>query len=156
VESAYAVEQNGKIGNSKALEVQIVLATRREEDREILAGLLAGSAWRLIEANTPQEALAALRHVEIPIMLCDPLIGGGRWKTMLRSFLSARRGASVVLLLDRFRGLGFAPMAPSPEFDFLIRPLDREQVFAALFFAYGRCKAAWSAAWLARSRSRRI
>jgi DNA-binding NtrC family response regulator len=150
VEQASASGHNGNGVGAKAFDVPIVLASPRQEDREILAGLLEGSAWRLVEANTPDEALAALRQVEIPIILCDPYLGGERWKTMVRSLLSARRGVCVIFLVDGFRGIVLTPAAPS-EFDFLVRPFDRDQLFAALFFAYGRCKSSWNAAWLARS-----
>jgi hypothetical protein len=149
VELTYAGQRNGNIESSRPLDVPIVLASRREEDRQTLASLLAGSAWRLVEVNTPEGALAALRQAKIPIVLCDPHFGGGRWETMVRSFLSARRGACVLLLVDRFNG--FSRAEGSREFDLLIRPLDRDQLFAALFFAYARCKTASSAAWVVRS-----
>lgn len=32
--------------------IEIVLATDRDEDRKVLAEMLAGSIWKLIEANT--------------------------------------------------------------------------------------------------------
>jgi hypothetical protein len=150
VELTYAGQRNGNIESSRALDVPIVLATRREEDRQTLASLLAGSAWRLVEVNTPEKALAALRQAKIPIVLCDPYIGGERWQTMVRSFLSARRGACVLLLVDR--RIGFQEEG-SLGFDCLVRPLDRDLLFAALFFAYARCKTASSAAWPASSRN---
>jgi hypothetical protein len=153
VELTYAGQRNGNIESSRALDVPIVLATRREEDRQTLASLLAGSAWRLVEVNTPEKAVAALRQAKIPIVLCDPYIGGERWETMARSFLSARRGACVLWLLDRFGGIGFSSAEGSLGFDLLVRPLDRDQLFAALFFAYARCKTASRAAWPASSRN---
>jgi hypothetical protein len=149
VELTYARQRNGNIESSRALDVPVILASRREEDRQTLASLLAGSAWRLVEVNSPEAALVALRQAKIPIVLCDPHIGGGRWKTIVRSLLSARRGACVVLLVDR--GTGFQAEG-SLGFDSLVRPLDRGHLLAALFFAYARCKTASIAAWLARSR----
>jgi DNA-binding NtrC family response regulator len=154
VELTYPGQRNGNIENSRALDVPIVLATRREDDRRTLASLLAGSAWRLVAVNSPEEALAALRRVKIPIVLCDPDVGGDRWKTMVRSFLSARRGVRVLLLADRFDG--FSSAENSLELDFLIRPLDRDRLLAALFFAYARCKTASIAAWSATSRKHGI
>lgn len=151
VELTYAGHRNGNIESSRALDVPIVLASRREEDRQTLARLLAGSAWRLVEANTPEKALAALRQAKIPIVLCDPYIGSERWETTVRSFLSARRGACVLLLVDRFNG--FSRPEGSRKFELLIRPLDRDQLLAALFSAYARCKTASNAMWLVRSRN---
>jgi hypothetical protein len=153
VELTYAGQRNGSIESSRALDVPIVLATRREEDRQTLASLLVGSAWRLVEVNTPEGALAALRQAKIPIVVCDPHIGGDRWEAMVQNFLGARRSACVLLLVDRFGGIGFSRAEGSREFDFLIGPLDRDQLFAALFFAYARCKTASNAVWLARSRN---
>ncbi|HEY6347555.1 MAG TPA: hypothetical protein VIY49_39195 [Bryobacteraceae bacterium] len=80
--------------------IEIVLATDRDEDRNVLAELLAGSIWKLIEANTLERAVAALRRVKSPILLCDPRLLEPPRGTELRYLLGARGRANVVLLKD--------------------------------------------------------
>ena len=125
--------------NSKALTVEVVLATGRQDDCNALGKILHGSPWRLMKAATIEEAMSALRHVECPIVLFDPGIGGEQWETMLKNVLDARRRTYVVLLLDECYSSRSSSIASS-QCDSLYRPLNREQVFSTLFRAYGRCK----------------
>jgi hypothetical protein len=125
--------------NSKALTVEVVLASGRQEDRIAFQRILAGSPWTVMEAATVEEATCALRHVEFPIVLFDPGLGGEQWETMLRSFLNGRRRTCVVLLLDECDQRSSNSIA-FPQCDVLFRPLNREQLFSTLFLAYGRCK----------------
>jgi hypothetical protein len=41
--------------------IEIVLAADRDEDRRVLAEMLAGSFWKLIQAKTLERAAAALQ-----------------------------------------------------------------------------------------------
>ena len=133
---------------NRAPSIQIVLATQRQGDRDALAILLEGSAWDLVHVATAQEATAALRRVKFPILLCDSSIGGEKWE--LRGLSSARRGTYVILLTDAGEAMHF------PDFDCITRPLQREQVFRALFFAYARSRIRWPVGVLARPRNSRV
>ncbi len=135
------------------LSIPVVLASARAEDRTVLTGLLAGSPWMLVETSTPAQAVQALRLAKFPIVLFDPTLAGthapNRVQTMLRSFLRARRGACAILLLDDPPGSDCIP--PALAFDAVVRPLDKEQVFRALFFAYSHCKIKWPIGVLPRA-----
>jgi DNA-binding NtrC family response regulator len=123
--------------------VPVVLASGREDDRYALESMLAGTAWQLIGAADQADALWALRQMPIPIVLCDVEFGGDGWAQALHQLRTVRRHACVIFLRDLAGGTDgfFEEVVERGGFDVLTRPLQQDDVWSTLLFAYGHCKA---------------
>jgi len=118
--------------------IGVALASAQEDDLTALDAILTGSAWKLIQVSTCREAVWTIRHLPVPIILCDLKVEDKPWQDTLHQLLVARKGARVILLSNRPDWPLSKAIAGQGGSDLLARPLEREQVFQALFFAYSR------------------
>ena len=123
--------------------IGVALASAQEDDLTALDAILTGSAWKLIQVSTCREAVWTIRHLPVPIILCDLKVEDKPWQDTLRQLLVARKGARVIFLSNGLLSNGpdwplSKAIAEQGGSDLLVRPLEREQVFQALFFSYSR------------------
>ena len=142
-----------RVVKSKPFAVEIVLVSAQPKDLETLSGMLAGSAWKLTEARTCQEAVWAVRYERVPIVLFDGNFGNQLWQESLREFLTARRETCVIFLTNEPDNHLLREITRQGGFDLLIRPLQRDQVFQSLFFAYSQFITSWPVGSRGRSRT---
>jgi DNA-binding NtrC family response regulator len=140
----------------KVFTTGIVVATPQGDDVRTLHALLAGSAWKIISVSTSTEAVWTIRHLRVPIVLCDLRHENRPWQETLRTLRRARSGTCVIFMSNEFdRGLA-DEISRRGGFDLLIRPFAREQVLQSLFFAYGQYKLSSTIYSLGRMENSRI
>ena len=141
---------------AKPFVVEIVLASAHPEDSGTLDGMLGGSAWKLIQTHTCEEALRAVRHVRVPIVLFDVNLGVQSWQESLRNLLLTRHEACVILLANEADRHLFDQIARHGGFELLVRPFEKRHVFQSLYFAYSQCAAVWPVGSFRPSRDVRL
>lgn len=134
----------------------IVLASSQSDDASNLYALLAGSAWKLIAVPTCSDAASAIRHLRVPIVLCDLTIEDQPWQKSLRMLRRARNRTCVIFLSNEPEADLATEIANGGGFDLLVRPLERAQVLQSLFFAYGQYKLSSTSCFLGRMEKSRI
>lgn len=122
------------------LRIDIVLASSRDWDREMLEESLSGTPWRLVLASNLPQAIEALRHVTVPIVLCDGWFDNVPWQLLLRALRRERRRVCVILLAGPGPVEVWSELARRGGFDVLTRPFRREEVFPTLVSAYAHCR----------------
>ena len=126
-----------------AVAIQIVLASTHAGDRKTLGSLLTGSPWELIAVANVEETVRTLHRVSVPIVLCDENLDDQPWQATVRALIKARRKTSVTVLTDAGGPGLWTDLARRGGFDLLVRPFERDQVYATLMCAYAQCRMSW-------------
>jgi DNA-binding NarL/FixJ family response regulator len=131
------------VRKAKPSTIRVILASARDDDHEVLGALLEGGPWELKGARSVVETIAALDEVAVPIVLCDQDLELRPWWETMRVLLKARRKASVTILASAGAPELCADVARRGGFDLLLRPFEREQLYATLMCAYAQCRIGW-------------
>jgi DNA-binding NtrC family response regulator len=123
-----------------ALRIQIILASNRAADREVLEDSFTGSPWRVAAASSMREVLQLLLHATTPIVICDTQFEKLPWQIVLRVLQRQRRRVSVILLADKGSAELTSELIQRGGFDLLSRPLRREEIFPTLVAAYAQSR----------------
>jgi DNA-binding NtrC family response regulator len=126
----------------ETLRIEIVLASNRDGDRQMLEESIGGTPWRLVTASNLQQALESLHRVAIPMVLCDGQFDQLPWRILLRTLRKERRRACVILLTDPGSPELLSEVLQRGGFDVLTRPFRREEVFPTLVSGYAQCRMA--------------
>ncbi len=123
--------------------IPILLASAREDDYYNLRELLAQTCWILNKVDDWASALQVLRHIAIPIIICDADLPGLRWRQGLRIGEGMTTKPCVLLLSDVADAYLWNAFIECGGFDLLPRPLLQKQTLALLDFAYMHWKTGW-------------
>jgi DNA-binding NtrC family response regulator len=149
-------EQRTRVAQPNIFMNGIVLASSQGDDASNLHALLAGSAWKLIAVPTCSDAAWAIRHLRVPIVLCDLTLEDQPWQQTLRMLRRARNRTCVIFLSNEPDTDLAGEVAKGGGFDLLVRPFERAQVLQSLFFAYGQYKLTSTSCFLGRMENSRI
>jgi len=114
----------------------------RARHAELLA-CLRGTGWRIDQAYTVEDALAAAQAKTYGVILADcDLNPRGCWKNLLANSASLRGQPPVLLACSRTDTYLWADAIQGGAFDIILRPFDRMEVLCALRFANPGARAA--------------
>jgi CheY-like chemotaxis protein len=68
------------------------------EDRQLLAGICGRNRWRLLFADTCEEARTALDKLKAPLILCDRDLPGKGWRQTVEDLALLPHRACVILV----------------------------------------------------------
>jgi DNA-binding NtrC family response regulator len=123
--------------------IPLLIVTSRAEDVRELKDLLHESPWELTGISRLEDADAALRAAEVPILLFDRDSPNATWQATMKRFIKLRRSACVVLLSNVSDQYLWEEVVQHGGFDLLTRPFRKEQVLSTLVFAYAHCRTPW-------------
>jgi DNA-binding response OmpR family regulator len=118
-------------------EVVTVLAVGRcEETRNSLKEIIGRSRWRLIEAESLQEARAVLALGPVPIVLCDCCLPDGDWQRLLAELEKLSDPPLLVVASRNADDSLWAEVLNLGGYDVLDVPFDRREVVRVLGVAW--------------------
>jgi DNA-binding NtrC family response regulator len=119
---------------------RILVVDDERSQREILQLILEGEGYRLATAANGALALQALREAEFDLVLTDLKMPGMSGIALLEELLRTAPGACVVLMTAH-GSIGTAVDAiKKGAYDYLTKPLDRDQLFIVLRRALDRVR----------------
>jgi DNA-binding NtrC family response regulator len=98
--------------------------------------VVLGCEWSILPVRTLQEAMRALAHQNIPIVICEPRFPGGDWRDLLSHLNSQKSAPNLVLVAPHDAKLA-AELMNLGGYDVLEKPLDRAECLHV--FASARC-----------------
>jgi AmiR/NasT family two-component response regulator len=117
--------------------IPVVLASANPVDRSFFASALSGTHYFAVPVGNLSEASTLLAHFIAPVILYDQSFDALDWRTALVRLAGARKPPSALVLTDAAIVDHEAEVYPGAVY-FLMRPLDSENVLAALNLAYVR------------------
>ena len=123
--------------------MDVLLASRQQDDRRDLEVILRGSPWKLIAAGGRAEAEGILQQLDVPIVLCDRDLSGEPWQNTVRALVASRSGACVILVSNVTDQYLWDEVVKRGGFDVLTRPFESQAVLSMLNFAHTHCQTSW-------------
>jgi hypothetical protein len=117
--------------------IPVILASANPADRSFFASALDGTDYFAVPVGNMSEASTLLAHFIAPVILYDRSFDAVDWRTALVRLAGARKPPSALVLTDAVI-VDHEPEVYPGALYFLMRPLDSENVLAALNLAYVR------------------
>ena len=89
---------SSRAGYSSMGPIAVIGLVVGDEDRQSLAGICARKCWRLLFADTCEEARTALDKLKAPVILCDRDLPGKGWRQTVEGLASSPHRACVILV----------------------------------------------------------
>jgi len=105
------------------------------EDRHLLAGICRQKCWRLLFADTREEARTALDELMAPVILCDRDLPGRGWRQTVKDLASSPQGACVILVSGVVDTYWRDEVVRHGGYDVLSKPLRENDVVRAVRLA---------------------
>ena len=119
-----------------AARVEVLLASRCEDDHGSLREIFRHSNWKLYEASNCIEALALLYQFHIPVVICDCSLPEGGWRTLL-PVVEAFPGRPRLIVFSRLADEQlWGEVLNLGGYDVLSTPFDAGEVFRVSYLAW--------------------
>ncbi len=107
-----------------------------DANRPVLSGICSRNQWRLLFADTLEEARKALNEVRAPVMLCDRDLAGDEWRATVTDLAASPHRACVILVSAVVNSYLWYEVVRIGGFDVLSKPLREEEVVRTLRLAW--------------------
>jgi DNA-binding NtrC family response regulator len=129
----------------------VLVISPDEEDHRRLAGILKSSQWAVRHATSCSEAVACMREMWLPVIICEKDLPDGNWLTVLhRASVTACPPAVVVASRLADSGL-WEEMLERGARDLLAKPFRAQEVLWAVESGWQAWKRQWEV-WLEETR----
>jgi FixJ family two-component response regulator len=119
-------------GRSAVAPIAVIGLVTGDEDRRLLAGMCSRNSWRLLFANTNDEAQAGLDDLKPQVILCDRDLPGKGWRETVNSLASSPHRACIILLSEVVDTYLWEEVVRHGGYDVLSKPLREQDVVRAI------------------------
>ncbi|MGO4885525.1 MAG: hypothetical protein ACLP59_32585 [Bryobacteraceae bacterium] len=107
-------------------------------DRVRLRDILSRGNWKLHEASDCREALALLRGLSVPVLLCERDHADGNWEDLLKATAGLPAPPNLIVFSRLADECLWAEVLNLGGFDVLMTPFEPEEVLRVTFAAWSR------------------
>jgi FixJ family two-component response regulator len=116
--------------------IAIIGLVTRDEDRHLLTGICSRNSWRLVLADTREEAQTALDKLKAPVILCDRDLPGKGWRETVEHLAASPHRACIILVSTVVDTYLWDEVVRMGGYDVLSKPLREEEVVHAVRLAW--------------------
>ena len=121
----------------------LVIASSSEDERRSLRNICKHWEWRLYEAHSCRDALSLARKHHTPVVLCEPALPDGDWRTLLGGLASLPQGPRLIVASRLVDHCLWAEVLSLGGYDVLIAPFDPTEVTRVVTLAgHAACRVA--------------
>jgi DNA-binding response OmpR family regulator len=119
-----------------AARVEVMLASRCEDDHGSLREIFGHSNWKLYEAFNCIEALALLHQFHLPVVICNCGLPEGGWKTLLPAVEALPWRPRLIVCSRLADEQLWGEVLNLGGYDVLSTPFDADEVFRVSYLAW--------------------
>jgi DNA-binding NtrC family response regulator len=133
-------------GTTESEGAAVLVGSRSEEDHTSLRAIFGPSDWKLHEAKSFTQALAALSENHIPVVICDQELPVGGWKALFEAIQLLPRPPNLIVTSRQADNRLWAEVLNLGGHDVLAIPFDAGEVRRAAQQAWRGWKRQWGTA----------
>jgi DNA-binding NtrC family response regulator len=107
-----------------------------EQDHVFFLSLFSRTNWRLLQANSREEAFQLMTRQEVPVVVAEEQLGLADWKDILGATEQMRHPPKLVVASALSDGNLWAEVLNRGGYDVLARPFDQREVLHCISTAW--------------------
>ncbi|MCL4402741.1 MAG: response regulator [Acidobacteria bacterium] len=120
--------------------VTVLAVSPLEEDSRCLEHVFSHSKWEMHRVRTCHEALALLRQMEIPVIVCERSLPDGDWKQILAEASVQPTPPRIIVTSQFADDLLWTEVLDMGGYDVLGKPFDSREVVRVISLAWRQWK----------------
>ncbi len=116
--------------------VTVLLLSPRPEDHQYFQHIFDHTNWRLHHAYTLREALGALEHLPLPVLVTEEELGDAGWREVLGGTTRLPLPPKLIITSQRADAHLWAEVLNLGGYDVLAKPFDEREVYHTISLAW--------------------